>query len=404
MYLVFLNLIYELPIFVYLCFFTKYNFLNEMKYNFDEIIDRTNTNSYKWEKYAGRDILPLWVADMDFKAAPPILDAMKHITEHGILGYSQTPKELNEVVVKRLKEQHHWEIDTDWIVWLPGLVPGLHTTCRAIGEAGDEVLTVTPVYRPFMESVEYAYKKLVTVPFLVDESGYHSFDFEAIEKAITPKTKLFLICNPHNPNGRVFSKEELSKLSEICLKYNIAICSDEIHCDLILDDSKKHISIASLNKDIENQTITLLSPSKTFNIAGLGCSFAIIPNAQIRQKFMHAKYGMLPMLSWFAFEAALVAYRDCEDWRQELVNYLRENQQYLLQEINAIEGLQMKPLEATYLAWVNFSETGIKNYVEYLETKGIGVQDASIFGGKGYFRLNFATQRARLEEAIRRMK
>lgn len=373
-------------------------------YNFDEIIDRTNTNSYKWEKYKGKDILPLWVADMDFKAAQPILDAMNRITAHGIIGYSQTPTELNEVIVKRLAKKHNWQIDADWLVWLPGLVPGLHTTCRSIGNEGDEVLTVTPVYRPFMEATEYANRKLVTVPFDVDENGVHTFNFEAIENAITPKTKLFMLCNPHNPNGRVFSEDELSKLVEICTKYGIAICSDEIHCDLILDETKQHISVASLNKDIENQSITLLAPSKTFNIAGLGCSFAVIPNAEIRAKFLKAKYGMLPTPSWYAFEAALVAYRDCEDWHQALLNYLRANQEYLLKEINAIEGLKMTRLEATYLAWVDFRDSGIKNYVQHLENKGIGVQDAGIFGGEGFFRLNFGTQKSRLEEAIRRMK
>ena len=370
--------------------------------DFDKLIDRRNTNSYKWDKYEG-DVLPLWVADMDFEVAPAIKNALQKIVSHGVIGYSRTPDELVEVVIERMERLHNWKIKKDWIVWLPGLVPGLHTSAQCISDDYYSVMTSTPVYRPFLESADLGNRRLQGIPF-VWKNDQWEMDFEEMEKTVNPSSKLYMLCNPHNPNGRVFSKEELEKLADFCVKHNLFICSDEIHCDLILDDSKKHISIGSLNPEIENRSITLLAPSKTFNIAGLGCSYAIIPNADLRDKFEKKKYGMMPMLSSFAMESALAAYKDSEEWRLEMLEYLKSNHEYLIKEINAIAGLSMKPLDATYLAWINFEDTGIEDFVSLLEKYGVGVQDASIFGGKGYFRLNFATQRANLEEAIKRIK
>ncbi|WP_255039541.1 MalY/PatB family protein [Lacihabitans soyangensis] len=370
--------------------------------DFDKIIDRKNTNSYKWDKYP-ENVLPLWVADMDFEVAEPIKTALSKIVDHGVIGYSRTPDELVEVVVKRLKDRHNWGIQKEWIVWLPGLVPGLHSAARCISDDYFSVMTSSPVYRPFLEAAEIGNRRLQDIPFIWENERWE-MDFEEMKKSVNPSTKLYMLCNPHNPNGRVFSKEELEELASFCVENDLVLCSDEIHCDLILDETKQHISIGSLNKEIEARSITLLAPSKTFNIAGLGCSLAIIPDKTLRDKFEKTKYGMMPMLSAFAMESALAAYKDSEPWRIELLSYLRGNHNYLLQEINAIEGLKMEPLESTYLAWINFEETGIVNFVAHLEKHGVGVQDASIFGGKGYFRLNFATQRANLEEAIKRIK
>ncbi|CAN1510973.1 MalY Bifunctional PLP-dependent enzyme with beta-cystathionase and maltose regulon repressor activities [Spirosomataceae bacterium] len=370
--------------------------------DFDKIIDRKNTNSYKWDKYP-EGVLPLWVADMDFEVAEPIKDALSKIVEHGVIGYSRTPDELVEVVVKRLKDRHKWDIQKEWIVWLPGLVPGLHTAARCISDDYFSVMTSSPVYRPFLEASEMGNRRLQDIPFIWRNDRWE-MDFEEMKKSLNPSTRLYMLCNPHNPNGRVFSKEELSQLADFCVENDLILCSDEIHCDLILDESKEHISIASLNKEIEVRSMTLLAPSKTFNIAGLGCSLAIIPEKVLRDKFEKIKYGMMPMLSAFAMDAALAAYKNSEVWRLELLNYLRSNQAYLLKEINAIEGLKMEPLEATYLAWISYEGTGINDFVSHLESHGVGVQDASIFGGKGYFRLNFATQKSNLEEAIKRIR
>lgn len=375
-----------------------------MTYDFDELIDRTNTDSFKWDKYKDRDIIPLWVADMDFKAAPPILKALEDVTKQGVIGYWHAPDELADVIIKRLEERHNWKIEKDWIVYLPGLVPGLTLSCMVVGNEGDEIITTVPVYGPFMKAPEAAKKKLVKVQMKLENNRW-TFDFDAIRAAITPRTRMFMLCNPYNPAGTVFTKEELQTLADICAEHNIVICSDEIHCDLILDESKKHVSIATLGKEAENQTITLLSPSKTFNIAGLGCSFAVIPNDEIRTKFANLKYIVEPMPSAFAYQAALAAYRDCGEWHEQLLAYLRKNHDYVLQEMNAIKGFSMQPLEATYLAWIDTRESEIENIAEFLENAGVGISDGGFFfDGKGFIRLNFGTQTRRLEAAIWRMR
>ncbi len=375
-----------------------------MTYDFDELIDRTNTDSYKWDKYKDRDIIPLWVADMDFKAAPPILKALEEVTKQGVIGYWHAPDELADVIVKRLEERHHWKIEKEWIVYLPGLVPGLTLSCMVVGNDGDEIITTVPVYGPFMKAPEAAKKKLVKVQMKLENKRW-TFDFDAIRAAITPRTRMFMLCNPYNPAGTVFSKEELQMLIDICLENKIVICSDEIHCDLILDESKKHMSIATLSKEAENQTITLLSPSKTFNIAGLGCSFAVIPNDEIRTKFTNLKYIVEPMSSAYAYQAALSAYRDCDEWHEQLLAYLRINHDYVLYEMNAITGFSMMPLESTYLAWIDTRESGNDNIAEILENAGVGVSEGGFyFEGRGFIRLNFGTQMKRLEAAIWRMR
>jgi cysteine-S-conjugate beta-lyase len=375
-----------------------------MTYDFDELIDRTNTDSFKWDKYKDRDIIPLWVADMDFKAAPPILKALEDVTKHGVIGYSHEPDELTDVIVKRLDERHNWKIEKNWIIYLPGLVPGLTLSCMVVGNEGDEIITTVPVYGPFMKAPEAAKKKLVKVQMKLENNRW-TLDFDAIRAAITPRTRMFMLCNPYNPAGTVFTKEELQTLSNICTEHNIVICADEIHCDLILDESKKHISIATLSKESENQTITLLSPSKTFNIAGLGGSFAVIPNDEIRAKFANLKYIVEPMPSAYAYQAALAAYRDCGEWHEQLLAYLRKNHDYVLQEMNAINGFSMQPLEATYLAWIDTNKSGIENISEILENAGVGISDGGFFfDGKGFIRLNFGTQMRRLEAAIWRMR
>ncbi|WP_435353609.1 MalY/PatB family protein [Emticicia sp. SJ17W-69] len=375
-----------------------------MTYDFDEIIDRTNTDSFKWDKYKDRDIIPLWVADMDFKSAPPIINALENVAKSGVYGYWHTPDELIEVVIKRLENRHHWKIQKEWIVWLPGMVPGLTLSCLVVGNDGDEVMTTVPVYGPFMRAPLATRKNLVKVPLQLVNNRW-TFDFDAIRAAITPRTKVFMLCNPYNPAGTVFTKEELQTLSDICIEHNIVICADEIHCDLILDETKKHISIATLNKKIENQSITLLSPSKTFNIAGLGCSFAVIPNDEIRSKFAAIRSIIQPEVSAFAYQAALAAYRDSEEWHQQLLVYLRKNHDFILQEMNTFKGFKMQPLEATYLAWIDTRESEIENVAKIIEDAGVAISEGGMsFDGKGFIRLNFGTQMRRLEAAIWRMR
>jgi cysteine-S-conjugate beta-lyase len=364
--------------------------------NFDKIINRHNTNSYKWSKYP-ESVLPMWVADMDFEAPAEIRNALQNIVNHGIYGYSSMPEKLLDVFVERVANLHNWNIEKEWVVCLPGLVPGLFNTAGLFPLNAVKTLVNTPVYHHFIHSADQQIR--CELPFIWQNEAW-TIDLIELESILSQGVKLFLLCNPHNPNGHVFSKTALETIATLCLKYDVLLCSDEIHCDLILDSSKKHISVASINKNIENQSITLLSPSKTFNIAGLGCSFAVIPNKTIRDKFIKGMFGIMPMLSSFAYEAALAAYTQCEPWRQEMLTYLRGNHSYFLKEINTINGLEMKPLEATYLAWVSYEGLGVNNFTAILEKFGLGVQDASIFGSKNHFRINLATQRVNVERAI----
>lgn len=375
-----------------------------MTYNFDEVINRTQTDSVKWSRYGDKDVIPLWVADMDFKAAPPILDALDKVTKEGVIGYWKVPDELVEVALKRLEERHNWKVSKEWLVWLPGMVPGLTLTCMCVGEDDDEVITTVPVYGPFMKAPLAARKKLVKVP-LKEENNRWTFDFEAIKAAITPRTKVFMLCNPYNPGGTVFTKDELQTLLDICVANNIVICADEIHCDLILDETKKHISIATLSPEAAKHTVTLIAPSKTFNIAGLGCSLAVIPDDELRAKYANMRYILEPMVSAYAYQAALAAYRDGDEWHEQLLAYLRKNHEYILKEMNAFKGFKMLPLEATYLAWIDVREAGIENLAEKLEEAGVGISEGEMFfDGKGFIRLNFGTQMSQLVEAVRRMK
>ena len=375
-----------------------------MLHNFDEIIDRKNTDSFKWDFFQDPEgTIPMPVADMDFRSPEPILQALREVTEHGVFGYSIVPSALKNVLQERLERLYGWKTEKEWQVWIPGLVPAITATCRAVGEIGDAVITSIPVYHPFHLAPGYVGKKLQTFP-MMEQNNRWTFDFEALENAITEETKLFMLCNPYNPSGTVFTREELEKLASICQKHNLIICADEIHCDLILDGSKKHIPIASLSQDVENQTITLLAPSKTFNIAGLGCSVAIISNPALRKKFEDAKNGFFPPLPRHSMVAALAAYKDCEDWRLDLIKYLKSNHDYLYQELNNYEGLKMIPLEATYLAWIDARGTQFDNIQEQILKAGVRVMDGKTFMGDGFFRLNFACPKSVLVEAVKRIK
>jgi cystathionine beta-lyase len=375
-----------------------------MKYNFDEQINRKNTDSYKWDMFNDPEtVIPMPVADMDFRCPPPILEALKKVTDHGVLGYSIVPAILKETFQERLKKLYNWDTQQEWQVWIPGLVPAITATCKAIGNIGDAVITAIPVYHPFHLAPNYVGKQLQTFPMKEVENRW-TFDFEALEATITPETKLFMLCNPHNPGGTVYTKAELEQLLAICQKHEIIICSDEIHCDLILDSTKPHIPTASLSKEAEAMTITLMAPSKTFNIAGLGCSVAIIPNPVLRKQFEDAKNGFFPPLTRHSQDAALAAYRDCEEWRVELVDYLTQNHDYLYQELNGYKGLKMLPLEATYLAWIDARATGIEDIQALLLAAGVRVMDGKVFMGEGFFRLNFACTKALLVEAVNKIK
>ncbi len=376
---------------------------NGSTFDFDTIIDRRNTASLKWDKYKDRDILPLWVADMDFKSPPAVLKALHDRVEHGIFGYAVAPEALIDITVSMLFKQHGWQVHPDWLVWLPGLVTGLNVTCRAVGDPGDDVMTAIPVYPPFLSAPLHFGRNVVTVP-LEYFNGKWGFDFEKLEKAITPKTRLFMLCNPHNPVGRVFTREELVQIAAICEKHDLIVCADEIHCCMILDPDKSHIPFAGLGNAVQDRTITLMAPSKTYNIAGLGCSFAVISNAKIRKRFVQAMAGIVPRVNVLANTAALAAYQDTSQWVKHLLGCLRDNRDRVFSAVSQMKGFSICHTEATYLSWIDARESGLEDPAGFFENAGVGLSDGAEFGSPGFLRLNFGCPRATLDEALMRMK
>jgi cystathionine beta-lyase len=372
-------------------------------FDFDTPVNRQNTASLKWDRYKDRDIIPLWVADLDFKSPPPVIDALHQRVEHGVFGYGVTPNELVEVVCAMLADRYNWQIHPEWLVWLPGLVSGLNIACRSVGSEGDGVMSMIPVYPPFLTGPQHFNKQLIRVGLLDDGSRW-AIDFELFENSITDNTRLLLLCSPHNPVGRVFDREELAELVSICEKYDIIICSDEIHCDLILDTDKKHIPTATISPAAEARTITLMAPSKTFNVPGLGCSFAIISDTDLRQKFYLAMGGIVPEVNILGYTATLAAYRDGWEWLACLLDYLRKNRQLVEQEIGSIDGLTMRYVEATYLAWIDARSIDTRSPARYMEKAGVGLSEGSDFGSPGFMRLNFGCPRSLLKQALERMK
>ena len=377
--------------------------MSEQLFDFDTPIDRSNTGSEKWNKYKGRDIIPLWVADMDFRSPPALLKALHERVEHGIFGYTYPEQELIDTVQAALVRDYDWTIDPEWLVWLPGLVCGLNVLCRAIGEPGDDVATFIPVYPPFM-SAPILTDRTVSKAELKLQDGSWVPDFAALEQAITARTRLLLLCNPHNPVGRAWNREELLQFSEFAQRHDLIIGSDDIHSELILDEGVRHIPIASLAPEIADRTITLLAPSKTYNIPGLGCSFAVISNPALRTRFKKAMGRLVPHLNLFAYTAAESVYRDGEPWRSALLEYLRVNRDLVEREIAAMPGLSITHAEATYLAWIDVRATGIEKPGQFFEQAGVGLSDGVDFGTPGFVRLNFGCPRSLLVEALQRMR
>jgi len=370
--------------------------------DFDIPIDRRGTSSEKWDRYEGRDILPLWVADMDFRSPEPVIKALHQRVDHGVFGYTDPPRELLEVVCTMLLDLYSWSVEPDWIVWLPGLVSGLNIACRAAGQEGDEILTAVPVYPPFLTAPGHANRRLGTIPMISDGSRW-IMDLDALRDRLTPRTSLFLLCNPHNPCGRAFEPAEPFELAERFAGNDRIICSDEIHCGLLLDSSIRHVPIAALSTEIAERTITLMAPSKTFNIPGLGCSFVVISDPLVRKRFRRAMAGIVPPVNLFGYAAALAAYRDSSVWHAALLKYLRTNSSLVEETISRLPGLSMSSVEATYLAWIDTRSAGLKNPASFFENAGVGLSCGKYFGAPGFVRLNFGCPRSILGEALRRM-
>lgn len=377
-------------------------------FDFETVPERLGTDSQKWQKYAGRDILPLWVADMDFKSSPAIISALQERVAHGIFGYARPVKSTVDAVVAAMEQRYGWRIDPAWLVWLPGLVVGLNIVAQAFAQPGDEVLTLTPIYPPFMSAPKNSARTSLQVPLHLNSAQRRwEIDWELLERSVTPRTKIFLLCNPHNPIARVWRRDELVRIGEFCVRHNLVLCSDEIHCDLILDDLP-HVPTALLGDEIARRTITLMAPSKTYNVPGLGTSIAIIPDAQLRAQFVRATAGVVAEVTSLGFTACEAAYRDSEPWRQALLKTLRGNRDFLFDYIQReLPGVLIEaPVEATYLAWLNVSALNLTDPIAHFEQHGVGLSDGAFFGSpRGrHVRINFGCPRATLTDALARMK
>ncbi len=371
-------------------------------FDFDSPIDRRRTASLKWERYPDPDDLPLWVADMDFASPPAVVEALGRRADHPVYGYTLPPGELTEAVVAWLAGRYAWRVAPEALVWLPGLVTGLNLCCRAVGREGDAVLTAVPVYPPFLSAPAHSRRRLQTVPLGGGEENW-ALDPDRLAAALTPATRLLILCNPHNPTGRVYSRPELEALAETCLKNGLVVCADEIHCDLILDGSKAHRPFASLGPEVARRTITLMAPSKTFNLPGLGCAFAVIPDADLRRAFRSAMAGIVPSVNLFGFAGALAAYRHGGAWLSALIGYLRRNRDAAIAALAAMPGLRVHRPEATYLAWIDTRPAGLKAPAAFFESAGVGLSDGADFGAPGFVRLNFGCPRSLLNQALERM-
>ena len=307
------------------------------------------------------------------------------------------------MVCRKLESEYGWNIEEDWLVWLPGLVTGIHVACRSVGRKGDGVLTNTPAYPPFLSAPGHMERTLLTAPLRRDTVGW-IYDFDTLESAVTERTRMFILCSPHNPTGRLTRRDELEQIASFCERYDLILCSDEIHCDIILDEKRRHIPTATLAPEIARRTITLMSPSKTYNLPGLGCSFAIIPDGSLRERYRSAMAGIVPHVNAMGLTAAYAAYRNGDEWLDGVLTYLRRNRDLVMESILDSEGLAMAPVEATYLAWIDTRGTGTADPVGFFEAGGVGLSDGGDFGMKGFVRLNFGCPVSLLKEGLERMK
>jgi cystathionine beta-lyase len=381
-----------------------------MTYNFDQTIDRKNTGSAKWDYY-GDGVLPMWVADMDFASPQPVLDALHQRIDHGVFGYGWQPTELSNAICERMQRLYNWAVTPDDLIYLPGLVCGTNLTCRATGQPGASVLVQTPVYPPFLTAPGNHGMELVTDELVLSGNGKtigYEIDFDAFEAAIKPNTRLFILCNPHNPIGRGYTRDEQLQMAEICARHNVVICSDEIHSDLLLDGTR-HTPMATLSPEIAQNTITLLAPSKTFNVPGLGCSVAIVQNKTLRKQVEKAAAGIVPHVNVLGYVAAQAAYQHGQSWLDALLDYLSANRDFVVQFVaEQLPGVRTTAPDSTYLAWLDCREAGIKSnpYRFFLKHANVALNNGADFGpgGEGFVRLNFGCPRQTLEQGLNQMK
>lgn len=382
------------------------------KYNFDELVDRTNTNCIKYDGrqmfFGTEDVLPLWVADMDFKTPDFIINALKERLEHEVLGYTFRDDSYAESITNWLEKRHAWKVEKEWLSFSPGVVAGLTLAIEAFSKPGDEVIVQPPVYFPFFDSVKGTGRKMVENPLKL-ENGRYTFDLEDLKQKITSETKLLLLCNPQNPGGMVWTREELEALTAICLENKVLIISDEIHSDLVFE-GHKHIPLPTISEEVAQSCVVCMAGSKTFNIAGLTTSFVVIPNKRLLARYeRELKVPHLHMGNIFGSVALKTAYREGKAWLEQMLVYLQENMQlvrtYLKENLPQV--VPMEP-EATYLVWLDFNALGLSDEElnERLLKAGVGLNRGVQFGkqGSGYMRINIGCQRSTLLQALECIK
>lgn len=384
-----------------------------MKFNFDKIVDRTNNFSAKWSEmnknFGTNNLLPMWVADMDFLTAPCVMEALKDRLEQGIFGYTTRPSSYNESIVNWLDNRFSWKINQEWLMFSPAVITSISLLIQNLTQKNDKIMIQEPVYSPFHSIVESNERNLVISPLVKLDDGSYVMDYEDIEAKIKD-VKVFILCNPHNPVGRVWTREELTRLGEICLKHNVLIISDEIHSDIILKNHK-HTPFASISKEFRENTITCMAPTKTFNLAGLQSSFLVISNPYYYE-VMDKAFSILDIKrnNAFSLVATEAAYNYGEDWLYELIKYIEDNVDFAIDYIkNHMPQLKVKKPEGTYLLWVDFSNLNVdkKDLKNALINKGrIALSDGSSFGigGDGYYRINLACPRSMVLEGLKRIE
>lgn len=373
--------------------------------SFAQCPDRRHTGAEKWDRWPDRDVIPVWVADMDFQAPPEVLEAIHARVNHGVFGYTADPPGFAPALAHHLEALHGWRIDPATVVGTPGVVTGLALSARLLTEPDDEILTFAPVYPPFLTLPGAAGRRCVRVGLVRDAnapSGW-SIDFDALQAAVTPRTKLLWLCHPHNPTGTVFSRADLLALADFAARNAIRVVSDEIWADLILDDVP-HVPFATLDHPAAKTCITLVAPSKTWNLAGLGCAAAIIPEERERKRWRPSGGGLVPMVNPLGYAAAEAAWLHGDPWRRRLVALLADHRDRTLAAVAAIPGLEATQPQATYLVWIDCRKTGNADPFAACVAAGVGPSDGRDFAAPGFIRLNTACPTDRLERALERLR
>jgi len=371
---------------------------------FDSCPDRHGTGSEKWDRWPGRDVLPVWVADMDFRAPDEVLAAVHARVDHGVFGYTHEPPGFRPALADHLARRHGWQVDPAWIVGVPGVVTALAVTARLLTTRGDGIISLTPVYPPFLALPGLAGRGSVRVPLLQGTTAW-TIDSDALESAAaTPAAKLLWLCHPHNPTGTVWTREDLFGIADVAERHALTVVSDEIWADLVLAEDCPHVPFASLDHPAARRAITLVAPSKTWNLAGLECAAAIVPDAALRRRWRTAGEGLVPMVNPLGYAAAEAAWRHGDAWRRRLLDVLRRHRTLVLDRVATIPGLSCLPWQATYLAWIDCRATGVADPQAACEAAGLGPSDGRDFGLPGFIRLNTACPQDRLLLAIDRLE